>query len=110
MKHPILPLAFTSLLSACTWNEDLTHFDLVGTVRLPKEAVSFTFVDDKGIVNVVPDPRAIGPVYLGAFPSVREGDFPYPHPEMGPIITDEKVVCASTHARRTTASSKGQGT
>jgi hypothetical protein len=89
MKHTIQALPLT-LLAACTWNEDLTHFDLKGTVRLPKEAVGFTYIDDKGVETVVEDPRAIGPVYLGAFPSVREGDFPYSHPEMGPVITDDK--------------------
>ena len=89
MKHAIPVLIVTSL-SACTWNEDFTHFDLVGTVRLPKEAATFLYVDDKGVEHEVADPRAIGPVYLGAFPSVREGDFPYSHPEMGPIITNDR--------------------
>lgn len=88
MKHAI-PLLIVTSLSGCTWNEDFTHFDLVGTVRLPKEAASFIYVDDKGVENIIADPRAIGPVYLGAFPSVREGDFPYSHPEMGPIITSD---------------------
>jgi len=89
MKHTIAVLIVTSL-SACTWNEDFTHFDLVGTVRLPKEAATFIYVDDKGVEHEIADPRAIGPVYLGAFPSVREGDFPYSHPEMGPIITTDR--------------------
>ena len=87
MKHMIPALLVT--LSACTWNEDFTHFDLVGTVRLPKEAATFIYIDDKGVQHDIADPRAIGPVYLGAFPSVRDGDFAYPHPEMGPIITEE---------------------
>ena len=42
MKHAIPVLIVTSL-SACTWNEDFTHFDLVGTVRLPKEAATFIY-------------------------------------------------------------------
>ena len=88
MRHTIHVLIATSL-SACAWSEDLTHFDLVGTVNLPKEAANFHYIDDKGVEHDIADPRAIGPVYLGAFPSIREGDFPYPHPEMGPVITEE---------------------
>ena len=88
MRHMIQALLLTSL-SACTWNEELTYFDLVGTVRLPKEAVNFHYVDADEIGHDIADPRVIGPVYLGAFPSVREGDFAYPHPEMGPVITKE---------------------
>jgi hypothetical protein len=78
------------LLAACTSPEQDTHIDLHGVVRLPKDAAQFTYVDDKAVEHVVSDPRAIGPVYIGAFPSVRTGDFEYPHPEMGPIITEEK--------------------
>ena len=89
MRHTIPHALLVTSLSACTWNEDFTHFDLVGEVRLPKEAANFHYVDDKGIAHDIADPRAIGPVYLGAFPSIREGDFAYPHPEMGPIITTD---------------------
>ena len=87
MRHTI-PVLIVASLSACTWNEELTNYDLKGKVRLPKEAASFLYIDDKGVEHNIADPRAIGPVYLGAFPSVREGDFAYPHPEMGPIITE----------------------
>ncbi len=31
----------------------------------------------------------IGPVYLGAFPSVEEGHYDYMHPEMGPILDEQ---------------------
>jgi hypothetical protein len=87
MKHTIPALLVT--LSACTWNEDQTHFDLVGTVRLPKEAATFVYIDEKGVEHPIADPRAIGPVYLGAFPSIQDGLFLYPHPEMGPVITED---------------------
>jgi hypothetical protein len=86
MRHTI-PAFLVVSLAACTWSEDFTHFDLKGTVRLPKEAAMFPYIDDAGAEHDIPDPRAIGPVYLGAFPSVQEGLFAYPHPEMGPIIT-----------------------
>src|SRR5262245_13498678 len=89
MKHTI-PALLLVTLSACTWQEDFTHFDLKGTVRLQKDAAKFVYVDDKCVAEEVDDPRAIGPVYLGAFPSIREGDFPYSHPEMGPIITEAR--------------------
>ena len=32
------------------------------------------------------DPRGFGPMYIGAFPSVQEGLYAFPHPEMGPIL------------------------
>ena len=46
-------------------------------------------VDAKtGEETVVEDARAIGPVYLGVFPNIREDLYDYPHPEMGPVIVD----------------------
>ena len=32
------------------------------------------------------DARFIGPIYLGAYASITEDDFPFPHPEIGPVI------------------------
>ena len=75
------------LLISCTFDEEIKHKDLVGTVRLPKEASKFLF----GVAEEqreIDDIRGLGPVYIGAFPSVQTGLFPYTHPEMGPIISE----------------------
>lgn len=75
------------LLFACTFEEDLPHKDLKGTIRLPKAASQFLFgVGEEQ--KVIDDKRGLGPVYLGVFPSVEEGLFPYTHPEMGPIVNE----------------------
>jgi hypothetical protein len=46
-------------------------------------------INDEGEEFEIDDTRAIGPVYIGAFPSVQDGLYDYPHPEMGPIIDDD---------------------
>ncbi len=87
--------AFTlmlGLLAGCGYDENLPSADLKGVVRLPKEALDITLSDPTtGEPMVINDMRALGPVYLGAFPSVSEGYFDYPHPEMGPIIDKDQV-------------------
>lgn len=89
MTNAIRVLGLLALVG-CAYDEGLNSYDLSGVVRLPKEALQVTLVDDNGNEFVIDDARAIGPVYLGAFASVREGDFAYPHPEMGPVIDTEK--------------------
>jgi hypothetical protein len=91
MKVTQIVLTATSLIaftSGCAFEETaLQHEDIIGTVRLPKAAVQLTLIDDEtGEERIVEDTRAIGPVYLGAYPSVKEGLYPYLHPEMGPIL------------------------
>lgn len=82
----ILFLSLASLVSGCVYSEDaLEHVDMFGKVRLPKEAVQITLLKD-GEAREIDDPRAIGPVYIGAFPSVQEGLYEFPHPEMGPVL------------------------
>lgn len=76
---PLLLLAV-----GCAYDEHLPEVDIRGTVRIPKEAASVTLQDG----TVIEDPRLIGPVILGAFPSVRDDLFSYPHPEMGPVIDE----------------------
>ena len=44
--------------------------------------------DDDNEVVIENDPRTIGPVYIGAFASVKDGLYSYPHPEIGPVIED----------------------
>lgn len=77
-------------LAGCGYDENLPNADLTGVVRLPKEALQITLTDETtGEARVVEDTRAFGPVYMGAFASVRTGDFDFPHPEMGPIVDDD---------------------
>jgi len=89
-------------LSAGCYDEGLVIRDLVGEVRLPKEAATFEFtrpaLDDNGDpitepgsgdpvfeTEEVTDVRLIGPVYIGLYASVREDLFSYPYPETGPV-------------------------
>lgn len=79
------------LLASCTYQEDLPSEDLVGVVRLPKEALETLTLNDPATSEpiIVNDMRALGPVYVGAFASVESDDFDYPHPEMGPILNKD---------------------
>lgn len=82
-------LLMFGLLAGC-YQENLPIADLKGKVRIPKEASQITLSDEAtGTEYTIDDPRALGPVYLGSFPSVRTGDFDYSHPEMGPVLTDD---------------------
>jgi hypothetical protein len=73
-------------LAGCAYQEDLPEVDLHGTVRIPADAISFEFGDDIDNLETISDARAMGPVYLGVFPSVQEGLYDYPHPEIGPVL------------------------
>jgi hypothetical protein len=64
-------------------NEGFIVRDLHGEIILPAAAVTRAFPD---IAEPVVDARLIGPIYLGLYPSVRSGLFPYTHPEMGPLF------------------------
>lgn len=92
-------LLITAALATGCANEEpgLEHFDLFGTVRIPKEAAEI-------VVNVTPegsseaiakqldaDVRNLGPVYLGVFPSIDDSLFDYPHPEIGPVLSGNSL-------------------
>jgi hypothetical protein len=81
----MLPSILLLQFVGCTFEENLPHKDLTGTVRIPIEAMTITLgLNDDA--REVTDERVLGPVYIGAFPSIQEGLYPYPHPEMGPIL------------------------
>jgi hypothetical protein len=85
MRITLILLA--GLVMGCEFQEVLQERDLKGTVRIPKEALEITLIDDEGVERIVSgDIRMLGPVYLGAFPSVEEGHYAFQHPEMGPIL------------------------
>lgn len=85
-------LAGASLVG-CAYEEDaLEHFDIVGKVRIPKEAgeIVVTVSDEEGNQTdkqLEADVRNLGPVYLGVFPAVDDSLFDYPHPEIGPVLS-----------------------
>jgi hypothetical protein len=56
-------------------------------VRIPKAATAMQVLDpnDDTILDI-DDPRALGPVYIGVYPSVQDNLFNYLHPEMGPVF------------------------
>ena len=80
---PLLLVGFTA--TACGFEENLPEVDFSGRVIIPKEAAT-KVVEIDGVETELTDIRFLGPVWLGAYPSVTTSDFPYPHPEMGPII------------------------
>jgi hypothetical protein len=91
----------------CAFEENLRQGDLTGKVRIPLEALeSFQLIDPDGtpivdggftldedgqpVLDITDQMGLLGPVYVGAFPSVEDGHFDYPHPEMGPILDADK--------------------
>ncbi len=91
----------------CAYEENLREADLTGKVRIPLEALeSLQLIDPDGtpivdggftldedgqpVLDITDQMGLLGPVYLGAFPSVEEGHYAYPHPEMGPILDADK--------------------
>lgn len=84
-----LPLTLLGLASiGCAFEENLPEVDIAGKIIVPKEAATRTLeIDD--VETELTDIRFLGPVWLGAYPSVGETYFPYPHPEMGPVIDDD---------------------
>jgi hypothetical protein len=98
-RKPLLALAALTLIPGC-YSEGITIVDLVGTVRVPKEAATFTatreVVNAGGDIEVVSetftDIRAIGPVFIGLYPSVENNLEPYPHPERGPGVSGDRGI------------------
>lgn len=94
-------LALAVFASGCGYTEDaLEHFDLFGTVRIPKEAAAITVTqtteDDEGNstsqdVDLEADVRNLGPVYLGVFPGIDNNLFEFPHPEIGPVLSEDTL-------------------
>jgi hypothetical protein len=83
-------------LAGCQWDEGITIENMVGTVVLPPEALTRSFVDADGNVGEpVTDPRLIGPVYLGVYSGVAAGIEPYPYPFVGPQF--EEGVAGDTY-------------
>ena len=86
-RIPLIAPLLMVLSSNCGWEENLPEIDIYGTVTVPGGAATRVVTDDQGNETEIKDPRFLGPVFLGAFASVQEGQFDYPHPEMGPVIT-----------------------
>lgn len=83
MRSKQVGVLLVATLSACVENpEGFTTRNLHGEIILPAEAATRTFPN---IAEPVVDPRLIGPVYLGLYPSVKQGILPYTHPEIGPV-------------------------
>lgn len=80
-------IASLALLGACKYDEGLVIRDITGTVTLPEDAATRTVTHTDGTDHdITDDPRLLGPVYLGLYPSVREGLYEYSHPEIGPVF------------------------
>lgn len=72
--------------SGCGFDEGIWVGNMQGTVVIPFEAATGTYVNESGEEVTGPDRRFIGPVYLGLYPEVRDDIFAYPHPEVGPVF------------------------
>lgn len=78
------------LTTGCAFDEHLPQVDIAGTVVLPKAAATRLVTNpNTGVDEEIVDVRNIGPVVLGAFPSIQENLYDYPHPEMGPVLDPE---------------------
>lgn len=88
-----ISLITAMLASGCAFQEDLPEVDLQGVVRLPAAISQFNYTLDPDLnedPDVIDDARGIGPVYLGVFPSVQEGLYDFPHPEIGPVLSSSQ--------------------
>ena len=91
----------------CAYEENLREQDLTGVVRIPLEALeSLQLIDPDGtpimdggftldedgqpVLDITDQMGLLGPLYIGAFPSVETGLYAYPHPEMGPILDSDR--------------------
>lgn len=72
--------------SGCVFDEGLLIENLTGTVSVPVDAATRSFIDADGNLQTLTDVRLIGPVFLGLYPSIEEPNVidRYPHPEVGP--------------------------
>lgn len=80
-----------ALSAGCAFDEHLPQVDIHGTIVVPREAATRTVYNNQtGQDEEVVDPRAIGPVFLGAFASIDEAglNYDFPHPELGPIFKE----------------------
>ncbi|MCB9795513.1 MAG: hypothetical protein H6741_22635 [Alphaproteobacteria bacterium] len=82
----MLPLLLLSV--GCSLDEHLPQVDVSGTVVVPRAAATRMITDANGNEVEHVDPRYIGPIYLGAYPEIRDDLFDYPHPEMGPVVSE----------------------
>ena len=83
----MLTVLILAQLQACSFDEKLNSHDLRGKVKIPLAATKFIYGFDEDAVEI-DDIRGLGPLYLGVYASVQEGLYPYPHPEMGPILSE----------------------
>lgn len=85
-------LALLGALAApgCAYEEGLLIQNLKGRVFVPKEAATREIAQADGSTVTLTDPRLIGPVYLGLYPSILPENVAaaYPHPEVGPQFKD----------------------
>lgn len=81
----LLLLLGATAVSGCAFDENLPQVDVTGVIIIPAEAT----IRPHPVTGepMEPDSRFIGPVYLGAYPDIRDDLFEYPHPEMGPVIS-----------------------
>lgn len=79
---PVLVL----LAAGCQYDEGIIVQDMHGTIVIPAEAATRTFLHEDGTEETITDPRNIGPVYLGVYPEVVEGQERYPSPKQGPVF------------------------
>ena len=84
----MLAYFFHSICNFCTFEENLPQVDLEGTVRIPVEAATFTLGQNDDAREVT-DARGIGPVFVGAFPSIQKVLYDFAHPEIGPIVGED---------------------
>jgi hypothetical protein len=88
MHKYTLAIVVVASLTGCQWDEGLIIENMAGTVVLPPEALTRSFVAEDGTESTITDPRLIGPVYLGLYSGVTDGIEPYPYPYVGPQFVE----------------------
>ena len=86
-------VAFAMGASSCAYDEGLLIENLRGKVRIPAADVIAITQNEDGSTTETPDPRLIGPVYLGLYSAIEPANVVarYPHPSVGPQFQDGQV-------------------
>lgn len=92
MKRILIPTVGLAVCTACAFDEGLVIENMEGRIILPPEAATQSFFNEDGTLReTVTDVRMIGPVYVGLYPTIEEGAFPYPHPSTGPSLSSGRI-------------------
>lgn len=91
MKRILLPAAAIVVFTACAFDENLVIENMEGRIIIPRDAATQTLEYTDGTTETVTDVRMIGPVFVGLYPEIEQGAYPFPHPNTGPSLTAGQI-------------------